>query len=88
MSNVEHARNLVLLGALGALLGLAPLGLSLYLTSFVLFTMMYVVLALSWNIIKGRASSRRSGTASRTAGSASACRAPTPRPRRTTRCWC
>jgi branched-chain amino acid transport system permease protein len=30
-----------------------PDGLSVYLRSFVLFTMMYVVLALSWNIISG-----------------------------------
>jgi branched-chain amino acid transport system permease protein len=34
-------------------LAFAPDALSLYLRSFVLFTMMYVVLALSWNIISG-----------------------------------
>jgi branched-chain amino acid transport system permease protein len=49
----EHARNLVLLGLLALVLAFAPRGLSPYLRSFVLFTMMYVVLALSWNIISG-----------------------------------
>jgi branched-chain amino acid transport system permease protein len=49
----EHARNLVLLVLLTLGLALIPGGLSLYLRSFVLFTMMYVVLALSWNIISG-----------------------------------
>jgi branched-chain amino acid transport system permease protein len=49
----EHVRHLALLAAL--LLGLLALPgfLSVYLRSFVLFTMMYVVLALSWNIISG-----------------------------------
>jgi branched-chain amino acid transport system permease protein len=49
----EHLRHLALLAAL--LLGLLALPgfLSVYLRSFVLFTMMYVVLALSWNIISG-----------------------------------
>ena len=53
MGQREHLRNLALLGAL--LLGLLALPgfLSVYLRSFVLFTMMYVVLALSWNIISG-----------------------------------
>jgi branched-chain amino acid transport system permease protein len=53
MSNGEHVRNLLLLGVLGAVLAVTPLGLSLYLTSFLMFTMMYAVLALSWNIISG-----------------------------------
>jgi branched-chain amino acid transport system permease protein len=49
----EHARNLALLGGLTLVLALLPHALSLYLRSFLLFTMMYVVLALSWNIISG-----------------------------------
>jgi branched-chain amino acid transport system permease protein len=49
----EHLRNLVLLVALVVILLALPGALSLYLRSFVLFTMMYVVLALSWNIISG-----------------------------------
>lgn len=53
MGRGEHLRNLVVLGVL--LLGLLALPgfLSVYLRSFLLFTMMYVVLALSWNIISG-----------------------------------
>jgi branched-chain amino acid transport system permease protein len=53
MARGEHIRNLILLGVLGLALAWLPDGLSLYLRSFVLFTMMYVVLALSWNIISG-----------------------------------
>jgi branched-chain amino acid transport system permease protein len=49
----EHLRSLVLLVALGVALALLPGALSVYLRSFALFTMMYVVLALSWNIISG-----------------------------------
>jgi branched-chain amino acid transport system permease protein len=49
----EHVRNLLLLALVGTTLAMAPHGLSLYLRSFLLFTMMYVVLALSWNIISG-----------------------------------
>ena len=49
----EHLRNLALLGVCGIALGILPPALSVYLRSFVLFTMMYVVLALSWNIISG-----------------------------------
>jgi len=49
----EHLRNLALLGASAVALAMLPPTLSLYLRSFVLFTMMYVVLALSWNIISG-----------------------------------
>jgi branched-chain amino acid transport system permease protein len=49
----EHLRNLALLGAAGIVLALMPHALSLYHRSFAMFTMMYVVLALSWNIISG-----------------------------------
>jgi branched-chain amino acid transport system permease protein len=49
----EHLRNLALLGAVALALALVPHGLTVYLRSFVLFLMMYVVLALSWNIISG-----------------------------------
>jgi branched-chain amino acid transport system permease protein len=49
----EHVRNLALLAVVGLVLAFAPNALSVYLRSFVLFTMMYVVLALSWNIISG-----------------------------------
>ena len=53
MTRNEHLRNLLLLGACAAGLAILPWGLSVYLRSFVLFTLMYVVLALSWNIISG-----------------------------------
>jgi branched-chain amino acid transport system permease protein len=49
----EHLRNLALLGVCGIALAILPPALSVYLRSFALFTMMYVVLALSWNIISG-----------------------------------
>jgi branched-chain amino acid transport system permease protein len=49
----EHLRNVVLLAALGLALALVPYGVSLYVKSFALFAMMYVVLALSWNVISG-----------------------------------
>jgi branched-chain amino acid transport system permease protein len=49
----EHVRNLILLAALLAVLLALPGLLSVYLRSFAMFTMMYVVLALSWNIISG-----------------------------------
>jgi branched-chain amino acid transport system permease protein len=49
----EHVRNLALLGACAVVLAILPPALSVYLRSFALFTMMYVVLALSWNIISG-----------------------------------
>jgi branched-chain amino acid transport system permease protein len=49
----EHLRNLFALAALGLVLALLPPALNVYLRSFALFTMMYVVLALSWNIISG-----------------------------------
>jgi branched-chain amino acid transport system permease protein len=53
VTRVEHLRNLALLGACAVALAILPHGLTVYLRSFVLFTMMYVVLALSWNIISG-----------------------------------
>ena len=53
MTRSEHLRNLIALVALGLVLALLPPALSVYLRSFALFTMMYVVLALSWNIISG-----------------------------------
>jgi branched-chain amino acid transport system permease protein len=49
----ESLRNLILLLVLGVALALAAPRLNLYLRSFVMFTMMYVVLAMSWNIISG-----------------------------------
>jgi branched-chain amino acid transport system permease protein len=53
MTQREHLRNLAILGLLALVLAVLPHGLSIYLQSFALFTMMYVVLALSWNIISG-----------------------------------
>ena len=53
MTRGEHLRNLAVLGACAVALLILPHGLSVYLRSFALFTMMYVVLALSWNIISG-----------------------------------
>ena len=53
MTNREHVRNLALLGLLAVGLAILPHGLTVYLRSFAMFTMMYVVLALSWNIISG-----------------------------------
>jgi branched-chain amino acid transport system permease protein len=53
MPRREHRRNLVLWLLLALGLALMPGALTLYMRSFVLFTMMYVVLALSWNIISG-----------------------------------
>ncbi|MGD9882632.1 MAG: branched-chain amino acid ABC transporter permease [Reyranella sp.] len=53
MTQREHLRNLALLALLAAVLAVLPHGLSVYLQSFAMFTMMYVVLALSWNIISG-----------------------------------
>ncbi len=53
MTRREHLRNLAYIGAFLALLLLLPYQLNLYQRSFVMFTMMYVVLALSWNIISG-----------------------------------
>ena len=53
MTNREHLRNLALLAAFTLGLALVFPAINLYLRSFVMFTMMYVVLALSWNIISG-----------------------------------
>jgi branched-chain amino acid transport system permease protein len=53
MSRREHLRNLVLLVVFGLALAVLPGTVSVYLRSFLMFTMMYVVLALSWNIISG-----------------------------------
>jgi branched-chain amino acid transport system permease protein len=53
VSRREHLGNLILVGVLGLILALLPGSLSVYFRSFALFTMMYVVLALSWNIISG-----------------------------------
>lgn len=53
MARREHVRNLVLLAVALAVLVALPGFLSVYLRSFAMFTMMYVVLALSWNIISG-----------------------------------
>ena len=53
MSRGEHLRNLAVLAVCGIALSALPSALSVYLRTFVMFTMMYVVLALSWNIISG-----------------------------------
>lgn len=53
MTRREHLRNLAVLGACAVALATLPPFLTVYLRSFALFTMMYVVLALSWNIISG-----------------------------------
>jgi branched-chain amino acid transport system permease protein len=53
VKRADHVRALILLVATGLLLGFLAPALSVYLRSFTLFTMMYVVLALSWNIISG-----------------------------------
>jgi branched-chain amino acid transport system permease protein len=53
MSRREHLRNLILLVVFGLALAVLPGTVSVYLRSFLMFTMMYVVLALSWNIISG-----------------------------------
>ena len=49
----EHIRNLAVMGVCFALLLILPHYLRVYYRSFVMFIMMYVVLALSWNIISG-----------------------------------
>jgi len=53
MAGREHRRNLILWFLLALGLALLPGALTVYMRSFALFTMMYVVLALSWNIISG-----------------------------------
>jgi branched-chain amino acid transport system permease protein len=49
----ETVKNLAYLGALCLFLMVLPDQLNVYYRSFIMFTMMYVVLALSWNIISG-----------------------------------
>jgi branched-chain amino acid transport system permease protein len=53
MTGREHLRNLLLVAALGVALAVVAPRLNVYFRSFVMFSMMYVVLALSWNIISG-----------------------------------
>jgi branched-chain amino acid transport system permease protein len=53
MTRIEHLRNLAILAVVALALSALPHGISVYLRSFAMFTMMYVVLALSWNIISG-----------------------------------
>src|SRR5215471_15837368 len=53
MGRREHIRNLALMAVAGVMLAVLPGSLTLYQRSFALFTMMYVVLELSWNIISG-----------------------------------
>ena len=53
MTRSEHLRNLVYLLVFLAAILLLPFQVSVYYRSFAMFTMMYVVLALSWNIISG-----------------------------------
>ena len=60
MTRGEHLRNLALLAACAVALAILPHALTVYFRSFVLFTMMYVILALSWNIISGFTGDRKS----------------------------
>ncbi len=53
MEQRETVRNLGYLGGLCIFLLILPDQLNVYYRSFTMFTMMYVVLALSWNIISG-----------------------------------
>ncbi len=53
MTRSEHLRNLIYLLLFLAAILLLPFQVSVYYRSFAMFTMMYVVLALSWNIISG-----------------------------------
>jgi branched-chain amino acid transport system permease protein len=53
MRRHEHLRHLALVAAGAVALLVVQDQVSLYLRSFLMFTMMYVVLALSWNIISG-----------------------------------
>jgi branched-chain amino acid transport system permease protein len=53
VSRGEHLRNLAVLAVCGIALAALPSALSVYFRTFAMFTMMYVVLALSWNIISG-----------------------------------
>ncbi len=53
MTRKEHLKHLGYLAGLVIFLLIFPFQLSVYMQSFFMFTMMYVVLALSWNIISG-----------------------------------
>lgn len=53
MTNREHLRNIAYMGAFLLVLVVMPFQVGVYYRSFVMFTMMWVVLALSWNIISG-----------------------------------
>ncbi len=53
MEQRETVRNLGYLGGLCIFLLILPDQINVYYRSFTMFTMMYVVLALSWNIISG-----------------------------------
>ncbi len=53
MTKKEHLRNLGFLGILVALLLLVPPSFSIYIRTFSMFMMLYVILGLSWNIISG-----------------------------------
>lgn len=53
MTRREHVRNLIYLVVFLVVAALVPFQVSVYIRSFLMFTMMYVVLALSWNIISG-----------------------------------
>jgi branched-chain amino acid transport system permease protein len=53
MQRHEHLRNLLFIAAAAAFMAFLPFQLSVYMRSFCMFMMMYVVLASSWNIISG-----------------------------------
>jgi branched-chain amino acid transport system permease protein len=53
MTHNEHLRNFVWMGVLLLVMLILPFQVGVYFRSFFMFTMMYVVLALSWNIISG-----------------------------------
>ena len=53
MNPRETVRNLAYLGGFCLFLMVLPDQVNVYYRSFIMFTMMYVVLALSWNIISG-----------------------------------
>ena len=53
MAQNEHLRNFGMLAILIIILCALPSNINLYQRSVIMFTMMYVVLSLSWNIISG-----------------------------------
>ncbi len=53
MTQREHLRNFAFMGILLAVLLALPQNIGVYYRSFLMFTMMWAVLALSWNIISG-----------------------------------